>query len=161
VSQSAQSFLPALLGRPAAAFALCRSLLLTGAVVGALNCTFAGVVPGLVPGLFTTSSAVAAGMREVAPIMCAALILHSSSMATEGLLLAGRDLSWLLASYARNAALCFVTLAVSQNAGWGLRGIWAVLIQFHATRLAQNAHRLYVSPASPLKRTDALTAEED
>jgi Na+-driven multidrug efflux pump len=161
VSQSAQSFLPALLGRPAAAFALCRSLLLTGAVVGALNCALAGVAPVLAPGLFTTSAAVAAGMREVAPIMSAALVLHSSSMATEGLLLAGRDLKWLLVSYARNAAACFVTLAASQHAGWGLRGVWAVLIQFHATRLAQNAHRLYVSPASPLKSIDALTADED
>jgi Na+-driven multidrug efflux pump len=112
VSQAAQSFLPAVLGHPQAAFALCRMLLTCAAVVGATNCAYAGLVPVLAPGVFTTSAAVASGMREVAPVMCAALVLHSASMATEGLLLAGRDLRFLLVSYARNALLCFVTLMV-------------------------------------------------
>jgi hypothetical protein len=39
--------------------------------------------------------------------------------------------------------------------------VWAVLIQFHATRLAQNLHRLYISPASPLKSTAALASDFD
>lgn len=68
------------------------------------------------------------------------------------MLLASTDLSFLLASYARNAALCFVTLCVATNAGWGLHGVWLVLVQFHTTRLTQNMHRLYLSPQSPLKR---------
>jgi Na+-driven multidrug efflux pump len=134
VSQSAQSFLPGLLGSPTAAFGLCRQLLITGAVVGTVNCACAGLVPVLSPGVFTTSAAVAAGMRQVAPTMCAALVLHSASMATEGLLLAGRDLRWLLVSYARNAALCVVTLTVRAcgSCAWVVmrltrvrRSIWA------------------------------------
>lgn len=161
ISQSAQSFLPALLGRPDAAFALCRALLLTGAAVGLVNCAYAGVLPFFAPGLFTTAPAVAEGMRSLAPVMCAALVLHSASMATEGLLLAGRDLTFLLTSYARNAVLCALTLYALQRAGWGLPGVWAVLIQFHTTRLSQNGHRLYVSNASPLKSTAAPQADDD
>ena len=133
-SQAAQTFLPALLGRPAAAFSFCRLLLATATVIGLANCACAGVLPVLAPGLFTTSAAVADGMRQLAPVMCAALVLHCTSMATEGLLvrvflrlrrcgcsdsrarifiqLAGRDLRFLLISYARNAAMCFVTLNV-------------------------------------------------
>ena len=86
ISQAAQSFLPALLGRPAAAFSFSRLLLATATVIGLVNCACAGVLPVLAPGLFTTSAAVAEGMRNLAPVMCAALVLHCTSMATEGLL---------------------------------------------------------------------------
>ena len=86
ISQAAQSFLPVLLGRPAAAFSFSRLLLATASTIGFGNCVCAGVLPVLAPGLFTTSAAVAEGMRNLAPVMCAALMLHCTSMATEGLL---------------------------------------------------------------------------
>ena len=136
ISQAAQSFLPAMLGRPTAALSFSRLLLATASIIGLGNCACAGVLPVLAPGLFTTSAAVSEGMRNLAPVMCAALVLHCTSMATEGLLvrrvatlslcvagisdgcmlqLAGRDLRFLLISYARNAALCFVTLNVRRR----------------------------------------------
>lgn len=95
-------------------------------------------------------------------------------MATEGLLLASRDLGFLLRCYACNAAACFATLLLAGRMQWGLQGVWLVLIQaraemgvtsfppcqplshpvpaqFHLTRLAVNGHRVWLSPASPLR----------
>ena len=86
ISQAAQSFLPAMLGRPTAALSFSRLLLATASIIGLGNCACAGVLPVLAPGLFTTSAAVSEGMRNLAPVMCAALVLHCTSMATEGLL---------------------------------------------------------------------------
>jgi hypothetical protein len=34
--------------------------------------------------------------------------------------------------------------------------VWLVFIQFHLTRLAQNSHRIFLSPASPLRSTAPL-----
>jgi len=42
VSQAAQSFLPAVIGRPSASRRLGRQLMSTGVVVGAINCALAG-----------------------------------------------------------------------------------------------------------------------
>ena len=101
ISAAAQSFLPALLGRPAAAFAFCRMLLATATVIGLMNCACAGVLPVLAPEVFTTSPAVIDGMRQLAPVMCAALVLHCTSMATEGLLV-----RWTAPHLMRSLTIC-------------------------------------------------------
>ena len=150
ISQAAQTFLPATLGRPAAAAALARALLLTATGVGMFNAAWAGIIPAFFPQVFTSSAEVGALMATVAPFMCVALLFHSSAMGTEGLLLAGRDLRWLVISYVRNAALCLISLRLIMTAGWGLTGVWLVLLQFHCTRLGQNSWRLFVSKGSPL-----------
>lgn len=41
------------------------------------------------PALFTSSPEVIATMRTFLPFMCTALVIHTASMATEGMLLAG------------------------------------------------------------------------
>lgn len=41
------------------------------------------------PALFTSSPEVMATMRTFLPFMCTALVIHTASMATEGMLLAG------------------------------------------------------------------------
>lgn len=153
VSQAAQSFLPATFGRPAASFALARAVIVVGMAVGAFNCIWAGLVPVFVPWMFTTSADVAALMRDVAPVMCASLIMHTASMATEGCLLAGRDLRWLVWSYAGNAMLCAASLAAVARQQAGLPGVWAVLAQFHVTRVGLNAARLFLSKDSPLRQS--------
>jgi len=161
ISQTAQTFLPGVLGRPQAAFALLRTLLMTAFAIGVFNCGWAGLIPAFAPGVFTGSVAVQELMRSLAPLMAASLVIHSASMATEGLLLAGRDLRWLVISYARNAAACYLTLRLLLDyAGWGLQGVWVALIQFHIIRFGQNLHRLTVSPASPLKSTAAQLHED-
>lgn len=45
VSQAAQTFLPAVIGRPAAARSLGKQLMTTGVVVGVVNCAAAGDAP--------------------------------------------------------------------------------------------------------------------
>ena len=43
----------------------------------------------MAPTLFTNSPEVLVTMRSLLPFMCAALVVHTASMATEGMLLAG------------------------------------------------------------------------
>ena len=43
----------------------------------------------MAPHLFTNSPEVLATMRSLLPFMCSALLVHTASMATEGMLLAG------------------------------------------------------------------------
>ena len=43
----------------------------------------------LAPWLFTNSSAVMAAMAGLTPLLCVTLVVHTASMATEGMLLAG------------------------------------------------------------------------
>ena len=38
--------------------------------------------------------------------------------------------------------------------------VWLVFIQFHATRLAQNSHRIFLSTASPLRSTALLSRDD-
>lgn len=49
----------------------------------------AGLVVVLLPSMFTNSLEVAAMMKSFLPFMCVALLVHTASMATEGILLAG------------------------------------------------------------------------
>ena len=161
VSQAAQSYLPATLGRPTASRRLCASLIAMGLVVGAVNCVWAGAASMLGPGMFTTDAAVMDLVRNVTPVMCSSLIIHTASMATEGALLAARDLRWLVASYAVNALLCASTLRAVGSAGWGLWGVWLIMVQFHITRLACNAWRLFTDGASPIKATSKPPRDED
>jgi len=161
ISQAAQTFLPSTLGRPAASFALCRTLLLTACGVGLFNCAWAGLIPAFAPWVFTTSSAVAELMGSMAGLMAASLIIHSASMGTEGLLLAGRDLRFLLCAYAANAACCYLSLQLMLRSGFGLHAVWLTLIQFHVVRFSGNLYRLVISPASPLKSTQPPSSRDD
>jgi hypothetical protein len=43
----------------------------------------------LAPWLFTNSTAVMAAMAGLTPLLCVTLVVHTASMATEGMLLAG------------------------------------------------------------------------
>lgn len=49
----------------------------------------AGCIVIFLPALFTSSPEVISTMRTFLPFMCTALVIHTASMATEGMLLAG------------------------------------------------------------------------
>ncbi len=49
----------------------------------------AGCIVIFLPALFTSSQEVISTMRTFLPFMCTALVIHTASMATEGMLLAG------------------------------------------------------------------------
>jgi len=64
-------------------------------------------------------------------------------MATEGMLLAGRDLMFLLYSYIANAVLVVASLKLAQaHLGTSIIAVWACILQFQAVRLLLNWWRL-------------------
>lgn len=124
--------MPGVLGRPAAALATAKRILQLGAAVGAVNCLATAVVAARAGGLFTTSAEVLVAMDSILPVMCATLVLHNVSMASEGLMLASRELPFLLVTYAIGSSLAVATLGLAVNAGWGLPGVWLAVLQFQA-----------------------------
>lgn len=158
VSQVAQAFLPGVLGRPAAAVASATRLLQLGGAVGAVNCAAMAVVATSAGSLFTTSGDVLAAMATILPVSCATLVLHNMSMASEGMMLASRELPYLLVTYAIGATLAVTTLSLAVSLGWGLPGVWLAVLQFQVTRLGQNGLRLFFSEKSPLKAVEGEAA---
>ena len=74
----------------------------------------AGCVVIFAPTLFTNSPDVVAMMGRMLPFMCMALVIHTASMATEGMLLAGQDHPfpiYLLGSLLWHAPLTTINLA--------------------------------------------------
>lgn len=155
VSQSAQSFMPAMLGSPRAAGALAGQLMRLGAAVGVFNCVAIAAAALLCHGAFTSSPEVVAGMHSVLGVACASLLLHNASMATEGMCLACGELGFLLRANAMGAAVAMAAAAAAVSAGWGLSGVWLAILVFQVARLAQNGARL-LAPNSPLRRTTPL-----
>ncbi len=111
------------------------------------------------PQLFTKSAAVIAIMANLAPIMAASITVHTASMATEGMLLAGRDLGFLVRSYAVNAVLVVAGLKASQalSGTSSVVYVWFGVLQFQTVRLLLNLLRL-VSRNSCLNAKEVLTA---
>jgi hypothetical protein len=136
-SQVAQAYLPGVLGRPTAAIASAKRLLQLGAAVGAVNCVLAGAVAARAGSLFTTSAEVIDAMESILPVMCATLVLHNMSMASEGMMLASRELPYLLVTYLIGASLAIATLYLAVNMGWGLPGVWLAVLQFQASSLRE------------------------
>jgi Na+-driven multidrug efflux pump len=153
VSAGAQAWLPASVGDPQAAAAVAGQLLKAGLTAGALNVALVTTVLAVAPPLFTSDPAIAAALASVAPLVALTLGVHTASMATEGMLLAGRDLGYQAGANFLNVGLC---VAAARAAGPSLTSVWAVLLLFQATRLIVNAGRLWGSPASPLRATEAL-----
>ena len=176
VCAGAQSFLPPAIGSPRRAAAVGKGLLKAGVVAGAANSVLAGVAltAAALPGAFTTCEATRAILASVAPVAAAALGLHCASMATEGMLLAARDLKFQTAANFVNVGLCLSSLwlltspaspllllgapsSSSFVSALGLRAIWLVLVQFQGVRLLLNGARLWASgDASPLRWTQPL-----
>lgn len=69
---------------------------------------------------------------------------------------AGRDLTFLVVSYAGNMALTLASLYAVKRHGLGVVGSFLCLVQFQVTRLAVNGLQLGRGGASPLNRTEPL-----
>ena len=151
VSQAAQTFLPAQLGDETRAFEMTKRLLLAALCIGCFSAVFSRIVPVYFPYFFTTDSTVAALMKEISPVSSLALLLHTSSMASEGCLLAGRDTRFMSLAYVPNALLAWIGLSLTLKAGLGIRAAWFALAQFHFVRLTVNSARL-LSRQSPLRK---------
>ena len=153
VSQAAQAFLPPVLGsRRATATAL--MLLASALVLGCCSAVLSSSVAIAAPGLFTSSITVTSIMRESAPVMSLALLLHTASMGSEGCLLAARDTRFMTLCYLPNAIAAYFTLTVCIGR-WdmGASSLWAALAQFHACRLFVNGARMFLlKESSPLRK---------
>ena len=175
VCAGAQSFLPPAIGSPRRAAAVGKGLLKAGVAAGAANAALAGaaLTAAALPGAFTTCEATRVILASVAPVAAATLGLHCASMATEGMLLAARDLKFQTAANFFNVGLCLSSLWLLTAASspflrsssalfplvssLGLRAIWLVLFQFQGIRLFLNGMRLWGSGnASPLRWTRPL-----
>ena len=154
VSQAAQTFLPPVLGSKRAT-ATALMLLASALVLGCCSAVLSSSVAIGAPGLFTSSPAVTAIMRECAPVMSLALLLHTASMGSEGCLLAARDMRFMTFCYVPNAVAAYLTLTVCIGGRWdmGASALWAALAQFHACRLVMNAARMFLlKERSPLRK---------
>lgn len=151
VSQAAQTFLPAQLGDETRAFEMAKRLLLAALCIGCFSAVFSRIVPVYFPYSFTTDSTVAALMKEISPVSSLSLLLHTSSMASEGCLLAGRDTKFMSMAYVPNALLAWIGLGFTLKAGFGIQAAWFALAQFHFVRLSVNSWRL-LSRQSPLRK---------
>jgi hypothetical protein len=89
-----------------------RILALTGVVAVAASST-ALAVPLLAPRWFTTDPTVTALMATAAPLAALGLLLHPAVVGLEGVLLATRDVAWLVKSYALTGALGVAATQVS------------------------------------------------
>jgi len=152
VSQASQTFLPPTLGDFDKASKLAFRILFVAVGIGMFNACVSGFVPMKFPGLFTKSQAVIELMFIATPFMCAALLAHTASMASEGCLLACRDGKFMVAAYVPNSLLSIVTLNYLLSQGWGVCSSWMALTQFHFVRLIINSVRLSLRGSSPLNR---------
>ena len=80
--------------------------------------------------VFTSDPAVLAAMASCAPLIFLALLLHSSTMCSEGLLLASRQLKFLARTYAVNVLLFLSSLFFIAKSKLGLQAVWKGLFAF-------------------------------
>jgi Na+-driven multidrug efflux pump len=129
ISLSMQAFLPPLLlkGRSLARRLQCTAFRVAG-VLGAAAGGFALLLPLAVPGVFTTSAVVASSAQLSAPFLGFSLFSFVFLAATEGMLIARKELRPLAASHVVNTLLFGALLYyASHTPGCALHHIWALL----------------------------------
>jgi len=160
VSMAVQSFLPPTIGHPSAQpERLGQRFLMAGAVVGICNSLLASAILLGAAGVFASNPLVIATVADLVPCVVAGLFVHCCSMATEGIMLAGRKYYYLLATYTVNVVLAVAAYHGSMTVGGlsQLHSVWMGTITFQLIRLVVNLVTL-ASPASVLKLREPLQA---
>lgn len=106
-------------------------------VIGSPRDVQAGAVPIFGAWIFTKDAAVAAKMASITPLLCIALLFHSSVMALEGILFASRKTIWLAWSYVFTTLFFTTLMHYARGWGVGLTGVWVALIGYQLVRLVQ------------------------
>jgi hypothetical protein len=133
-----------------------RKLLLTGGVVGITNSALAALILLFACGAFVSDLAVIGQVAALVPFVAASLFIHTSSMATEGIMLAGRRYFYLVATYLLNCAVVYAVYSASIAAGMGpLLSCWYGILTFQSVRLIINVSVL-ASPYSVLRASEPL-----
>lgn len=162
LSQTAQSFMPELIcGTNKSlqkARMLLKSLLVIGAIAGAILGVVGTSVPWLFPNLFTTDAEVIGEMHKVLLPYLIALIVTPSTHSLEGTLLAGRDLRFLSISMSGCFTLGGLLVLLVSNRGFGLAGCWWSLAAFQWARFFLALSRL-TSPTSFLQSDKLILSQ--
>jgi len=141
LEQSALTFLPASRSREERT-ETAKLILGLGATAGVLGGCFAAGVPLVVPGMLTPDPALPPIIRTVLPQSFLAMLLCGIDVASNGLLVAAKDLRYVV----RSMIITFVALTgyffVCQRQGWGLPGVWWGLCAFFSLRAVQSIPRL-------------------
>ncbi|CAN6242821.1 unnamed protein product [Urochloa humidicola] len=153
LSQTAQSFMPELIyganRNLTKARMLLKSLVIIGAITGAVLGTVGTLVPCFFPGLFTNDRMVIQQMHSILAPYLSVLLVTPSVHSLEGTLLAGRDLRYL----SQSMSVCFgigtILLMVLRNKFGSLPGCWWILVLFQWSRFASGLQRL-ISPTGML-----------
>lgn len=145
VSQTAQAFLPPCLGdadisrgevTPSAQRLGRRLLALSTMLGGFVSLAIYSFITRC-SGVFTSDIAVTAAIHSASPLLLLALLAHASCMCSEGLLLGGRQLTYLASAYAFNVALFLSGLYMVALRSMGLNAVWTSLAVFQYVRLTQ------------------------
>lgn len=136
-SSLSQAFLPAFASTKsfniAAATPTLKQLLKCTFTISTTVVCLASAIITLFSGQLTRDPAVLLQMRRVLPLLIVTLSLHGTAVTLEGLLLARKNFSGLILTYAGVAAsIAAWRIAL---AGTGLVGIWGCYIWFQASRI--------------------------
>lgn len=168
LSQTVQAFLPASLtwkGRVTPATKqLAKRAVVASVCAGLVGASLACAAATVGARLFTADAAVLAGMASVAPLLWASLALHTPTMVGEGVLLAMRDLNYLVGGYAVNIFTFVSGLLLVKQRALGIRAVWAALFCFQGVRFAQfylRAVALGAVPSGPRAWRAATKMDDD
>jgi putative MATE family efflux protein len=144
--QTAQSFIPEFIRGANRSLHKARKLLLSLMVMGGLQGLVlgagAGLMPWILPQLFTSDPAVVDQMRRSSFQIFAACTISGMNLSMEGTLLAGRDLIYLAISMVISFSIGASALLMGSKRNMGLGGIWWCLVGFQALRFISASFRL-------------------
>jgi Na+-driven multidrug efflux pump len=143
-SQTAQSFLPATLyptpNRPAFS-KIFRKLLWLAALGGLINSQVSRLILQRLSGYLTSDAAIVGIMQSHGSHVGLALFFHAFIMLLEGVVLASRDFTSLLATYSVTVTMHYTMLRLLCGS---FTGVWQTFVLFQTTRLALYAWRVVV-----------------
>ncbi|KAL7156563.1 hypothetical protein ABFS83_02G018300 [Erythranthe nasuta] len=146
LSQTAQSFMPAMIyganRNLAKARTLLKSLVIIGALSGLILGSIGTCVPWLFPKIFSPDPEVIQEMHKVLIPYALALCITPSTHSLEGTLLAGRDLKFISMSMSGIFCVGTLVLLLLSKGGYGLTGCWSTLVAFQWARFSIALWRL-------------------
>ena len=158
LSQTAQSFLPGSLyptPRPQQFRTLLVRLLVFAVGVGLMNSQLSNAILQFGGSLFTNDSAILALMRDHRHYIGLGLLLHPLIMCLEGTVIAARDFSTLVATYAVTLGLHFGILKWFSP---DFSAVWRTFFLFQSIRLVNFAIHVWQKQRGNVKRERADAA---
>jgi Na+-driven multidrug efflux pump len=157
-SQTAQSFLPATLYPTPNRLAfskIFRKLLWLAALGGLINSQVSRLILQCLSGYLTSDAGIVGIMQSHGSHVGLALFFYSIIMLLEGVVLASRDFTYLLATYSVTVTMHFTMLRLLCGS---FTGVWQTFVLFHIPRLALYVWRVLVRQGQFQPTSDEPTA---